>query len=237
MAHISTFEFPIKDLGGVTQMHIIHPFSLPNFHGLTNEDPDTFLFEFEILCRGYDYCTDDQRLKVFPLTLKGAALRWFMSLGGNCIQTWEDMKNIFLKKYQDYCGSNENIFCMIQGEDEILEDYVERFHYNLQKLKHKCLEKEILKILLLKGIKDEFLELLNLIGKGDVFQLSYDDVCELCIRYLRGIFKTGKNSREFCSFFSKYVTRTRDIRAEINDLFEHFKIDFISSLNSQLDVL
>ena len=100
MAHVSTFEFPIKDLGGVTQMHIIPP-SLPNFHGLANEDPDTFLFEFEILCRGCDYYTNDQRLKVFPLTLKGAALRWFMSLGGNCIQSWEDMKNIFLKKYQD----------------------------------------------------------------------------------------------------------------------------------------
>ena len=45
MAHIATFEFPIKDLG-VKQMHIIPPLSLPNFHGLTNEDPDTFLFEF-----------------------------------------------------------------------------------------------------------------------------------------------------------------------------------------------
>ena len=69
MAHISTFEFPIKDLG-VTQMHIIPPSSQPNFHGLTNKDPDTFLFEFEVLFRGYDYCTNDQRLKIFPLTLK-----------------------------------------------------------------------------------------------------------------------------------------------------------------------
>ena len=58
MDHIFTFEFPIKDLGGVTQMHIIPP-SLPNFHGLANEDPHTFLFEFEILCRGYDYYTNN----------------------------------------------------------------------------------------------------------------------------------------------------------------------------------
>ena len=179
MTHVSTFEFPIKDLGGVTQIHIIPLLSLPNFHGLTNEDPDTFLFDFEILCRGYDYCTNDQRLKVFPLTLKGAALRWFMSLGGNCIQAWEDMENIFLKKYQDYCKANEVIFDMIQGEDESLEDYVDRFQYNLQKSKYKHLEKETLKTLLLKGIKDEFLELLNLIGKDDFFQLSYDYVCEL----------------------------------------------------------
>ena len=169
MAHVSAFEFPIKDLGRVTQMCIIPPSSLPNFHGLENEDPDTFLFEFEILFRGYDYCTNDQRLKVFPLNLKGAALWWFMSLGENCIQTWEDMKNIFLKKYQDYCKSNEDIFGMIQGEDESLEDYVERFKYNFQKSKFKHLEKEVLKTLLLKGIKDEFLELLNLIGKVDAF--------------------------------------------------------------------
>ena len=92
-----------------------------------------------------------------------------MSLGGNCIKTWEDMKNIFLNKYQDYCKSNEDIFGMTQREDESLEDYVERFQYNLQKSKHKHLEKEILKTLSLKGIKDDFLKLLNLIGKGDVF--------------------------------------------------------------------
>jgi len=47
--------------------------------------------------------------------------------------------------------------------------------------------KETLKTLLLKGIRDESLELLNMIGTGDVFHLPYDDVCELCIRYSRGI--------------------------------------------------
>ena len=51
MAHIATFEFPIRDLGGVTQMHIIPQSTLPKFHGLENEDPDAFLFEFEVLFR------------------------------------------------------------------------------------------------------------------------------------------------------------------------------------------
>ena len=94
-----------------------------------------------------------------------------------------------------------------------------------------------MKTLLLKGIKDEFLELLNLIGKGDVFQFSYDDVCELCIRYSRGISKAGKNSRDVCSFFSKFATRIGDIRAEIKVLFENFKVDFVSSLNAKLAIL
>ena len=94
-----TFEFPIGNPGEVVQMQSIPPSSLPNFHGMENEEPDGLLFQFKVLCRGYGYCTNDQKLNVFPLTLKGIALRWFMSLGGNRIQTWEDMKYVFLKRY------------------------------------------------------------------------------------------------------------------------------------------
>ena len=54
-----------------------------------------------------------------------------MSLGGNCIQTSKDMKDIFLKIYQDYYRVNEDIFEITQGEEETLENYVEYFQYNL----------------------------------------------------------------------------------------------------------
>ena len=128
------------------------PFIFPNFHGLENEYPDEFLFQLEIICRTYNV----QTLNFFPLTLKGEALRWFMSLGGNCIQTWVDMKHMFLKRYQDYCMVNEDIFEITQGEEETLENYVERFQYNLQRPKLRQLGKETLKRLLLKGIKNEF---------------------------------------------------------------------------------
>ena len=102
-----------------------------------------------------------------------------MSLGGNCIQTWEDMKHMFLKIYQDYCRVNEDIFEITRGEEETLENYVEHFQYNLQRSKLRQLGKDTLKKLLLKGIKNEYVEILNLMGIGDVFQLSYDNVCEL----------------------------------------------------------
>jgi len=69
---------------------------------------------------------------VFPLTLKGASLSWFMSLGRNCTQTWEDMKNEFLEKYEDYFQAGEDTIGITQGENESFEDYVERFRYNLQ---------------------------------------------------------------------------------------------------------
>ena len=55
--------------------------SLPSFQGMIEEDLETFLFEFDVLCRSYDYTKYAQKLKLFPTTLKGAALRWFMGLG------------------------------------------------------------------------------------------------------------------------------------------------------------
>jgi hypothetical protein len=63
--------------------------TLPNFHGLSKEYLDTFLFEFEILCRSYDYVSDAQKLNLFPATLKDVALRWFMGLGRDNICTWD----------------------------------------------------------------------------------------------------------------------------------------------------
>jgi hypothetical protein len=51
----STLGFPIGDLPiGVAPMKNIPLSTLPNFHGLSSEDPDEFLFDFDILCRSYD---------------------------------------------------------------------------------------------------------------------------------------------------------------------------------------
>ncbi len=84
-------------------MKNISPYVLPNFHGLRNEDPETFLFEFEVVCRTYDYLEDAQKLKLIPSTLKGVALKWFMGLLTQSISTWNDMKQTFLDRYLDYC--------------------------------------------------------------------------------------------------------------------------------------
>ena len=89
-----------------------------------NEDLDPFLFEFDILCRIYNYLQDAHKLKLFPATLKDSILIWFMGLGESSIRTWEDMKTKFLQKYQEYCkprDSRNDIFKIQQLEDEILE--------------------------------------------------------------------------------------------------------------------
>ena len=147
---------------------------IPTFHGLTSEDPDAFLFEFDVLCRGYDYTTDAQKLKLFPSTLKGASLRWFMGLGGGVITDLDHMKAAFLKKYQDYCRSRElkdEIFQMTAKPSETLEEYVERFQYNLQRSPYASapLPDNVLKTALIRGMKDQWVETLNLMGKGDIY--------------------------------------------------------------------
>jgi hypothetical protein len=91
----TTFGFPILDLVQDVNMKNIPLSALPTFHGKSSEDPDVFLFEFNILCRSYNYLQDAHKLKLFPATLKDYALRWFMSLGEYSIRSWEDMKENF----------------------------------------------------------------------------------------------------------------------------------------------
>ena len=69
------------------------------------------------------------------------------------ITSWEGKKEAFLEKYQDYCNSHdikEEIFKFSQKEDENMEDCVERFKYILQRSGHSDLDKDILKIILLR---------------------------------------------------------------------------------------
>lgn len=71
------------------------------------------------------YSFDAQNLKLFLATLKDVALRWFMGLGGNTITSWEQMKRVFMSKYQEYCKTRDiqdEIFTIVQNDNEILED-------------------------------------------------------------------------------------------------------------------
>ena len=98
----ATFGFPILDTVLDVNMKNIPPSSLPTFYGKSNEDPDTFLFEFDILYRRYNYLQDAHKLKLFPATLKDSSLQWFMGLSESTIRTWDDMRTSFLQKYQEY---------------------------------------------------------------------------------------------------------------------------------------
>jgi hypothetical protein len=239
---ITTLVFPISDLPtrGMAPMKNIPLSSLPNFHGLSTEDPDEFPFEFDILCRSYDYTTTAQKIKLFPTTLKGNALRWFMSLGGENISTWVQMRRLFLNKYQEYYRTREQreeLFKMSQKEDETLEYFLERLQYNLQRSGHPDVSKDILKTILLKGVREDYLDMLNMLGKGDISKEYYEDIADLCKICSRGSTKNRSATKDTTFLRVQKSANGGATRAKIGNLLENFKTDMINSFASQIDTL
>ena len=54
------------------------------------------------------------------------------------------------------------------------------FTYNIKRSKLHSLGLDALKNLQLNAIKDEWIDLLKLVGKGDVYQMPFQEICELC---------------------------------------------------------
>jgi hypothetical protein len=65
------YTFPIRESGEEAKMKNINPSNLPLFYGLPIEDPDTFLFEFEVLCHTYEYKNNAQKLRLVSLNFEG----------------------------------------------------------------------------------------------------------------------------------------------------------------------
>jgi hypothetical protein len=80
----------------------------------------------------------------------------------------------------------EELFKMSQKEDDTLEDFVEKLQYNLQRSRHPDVSKDILKNVFLKGVRDDCLDMLNMLVKGDIFKESYEDIVNICKRCSRG---------------------------------------------------
>ena len=116
-------------------------------------------------------------------------MRWFMGVSGGTINDWDQMKTSFLKKYQDYCQTRElkdEIFQMVSKPSDTLEEYVERFQYNMQRSPYANLPNNVLKTTMIKGMKDQWVETLNIMGKGDIYQQNYNDIVDFCIKCSRG---------------------------------------------------
>ena len=102
---------------------------------------------------------------------------------------------MFLEKYQEYYNTKdkrEELFKMVQRDEEILEDFVERLLYNVQRDGQTNMGLDVIKIVLLHGIRDYFLYMLNLLKNGDISKESFENIVELCKRYSRGYSRNNK---------------------------------------------
>ena len=69
---------------------------------------------------------------------------------------------------------------MVQKYDESLEEFVEIIMYNVLKSGHTTIGRDVLKIILLDGIREYFLDMLNLLGKGDISREPFNHIVNLC---------------------------------------------------------
>ena len=75
---------------------------LPTFHGMENENPYTYIRDFEEVCITFKegaFDMDFLKLKAYPLTLKDKAKIWLKSLRPRTIRNWAELQVEFLKKF------------------------------------------------------------------------------------------------------------------------------------------
>ncbi|KAH9313290.1 hypothetical protein KI387_028325 [Taxus chinensis] len=159
--------------------------------------------------------------------------------GINAMTTWPQMKEKFLIKYQDYCRTSsiggDKLFRLAQKEDEPLENYLEIFLFNVHNSKQTRLPNEPLKLLFLKGLSEEDMDALDLIGAGDISKSTFEEICESCKNYSRATMKRIRSAR------SKGGSTTKKIgeisKLEILNIFNNMKHEIVNEMATQLDTL
>ena len=125
---------------------------------------------------------------------------------------------------------------MVAKPNETLEEYVEHFQYNLQRYPYANIPDNVLKTTMIKGMKDQWVETLNIMGKGDIYQEDYDNIIDLCIKCSKGNTRL-KPARCDAITRDNKASRGSIIRVEIDNLLENFKIGILGTLTTQLDIM
>ncbi|CAN6685873.1 unnamed protein product [Malus baccata var. baccata] len=74
---------------------------IPKYHGLSMEDPNKHLKEFEVVCSSMTPVNVDGnilKMKAFPFSFMDKAKDWLYELAPGTVTSWESMKRAFLEK-------------------------------------------------------------------------------------------------------------------------------------------
>ncbi|XP_074362906.1 uncharacterized protein LOC141703225 [Apium graveolens] len=121
------------------------------FHG--NSDPMEFLDRFNIEMDVYQV-PDLARCRLLAATFRESAQQWFQKLGPGVITSWDQMKNLFLTKFQAavrYAPSVTTLANVRQRENESLTSYFKRF--NAESTSVRGASDEALKSFLIAGLR------------------------------------------------------------------------------------
>jgi len=121
---------------------------------------------------------------------------------------------------------------MTIGHDESLEDYEERFQLSYKRA--RCtLDLESLKMLLLRGVREDLLDTLHLLAGGVIYQLPYEDIKTIFRNHFRVARKKGRGGHPMASTSSS----NSSIKGEIGNMLEDFKSEMLQTLSLQMDTM
>jgi len=121
---------------------------------------------------------------------------------------------------------------MTRGQDESLEGYEERFQLSYKRA--KCtVDLELLKLVLLRGVREYLLDTLHLLAGGDIYQLPYEDIKVVFRNHSREARKKGGSSQPMASTSSS----NSSIKGEIGNMLEDFKSEMLQTIALQLDTM
>ncbi|KAM2671263.1 hypothetical protein EV1_007097 [Malus domestica] len=123
-AQDKTDEFELKS-------SLLH--HIPKFHGLSMEDPNKHLKEFEVVCSSMtpaNVVGSILKMKAFPFSLLDKAKDWLYELAPGTVTSWESMKRAYLERF--FPISRVILLCkrisgIQQDEGESFPTYYERF--------------------------------------------------------------------------------------------------------------
>ena len=114
---------------------------------------------------------------------------------------------------------------MTLGHDESLEDYEEIFQLSYKRARF-TLDLESLNIVLLRGVREDLLDTLNMLEGGDIYQLPYEDIKTIFRNHSRAARKNGRGSQPMVSPSSSNTS----IKGEIGNILEDFKSEMLQTL-------
>jgi len=85
-------------------------------------------------------------------------------------------------------------------------------------------------------MKDQWVETLNLMVKGDIYQEDFDNIVQLCIRCSKDSTRLKPTGRDVITRDNR-TSGGSITRVEIGNFLEYFKTDILGTLKTQLDIM
>ncbi|CAN6725365.1 unnamed protein product [Malus baccata var. baccata] len=123
---------------------------IPKFHGLSMEDPNKHLKEFEIVCSSMTPVNVDSnilKMKAFPFSLLEKAKDWLYELAPSTVTSWDSMQRAFLEKFfptSRVILLRKKISGIQQSPGESFPSYYERFKSLVASCPHHQMKEELL---------------------------------------------------------------------------------------------